>query len=532
MQRTRDGTTWTDVGTSPSPIAEANTHGLRTLVDTTSDISQAYRYRVIAQNTIGYGGAFPSMTVTSTSAELKVGVPPAAPTDLAASLRPGLQVELTWQDHATNEFGFDVYRSSDGGVNFTKLATQPALTGTGSVTYLDPTAVLGSTYQYRVVATNAVGTSAPSNTVTVAMVGGLFQPSTPLRVLDTRDGTGVAASRTGPMAGGETRTLTIPNLPPGTTAVALNLTATRPTKAGWLTVFPFGTNRPYASALNFKAGDTVANQVNVGVDSAGRVSIFNVDGNVEVIADLAGYYVPAAGSGLVAAAPSRILDTRTGTGAVGPNGSLTLTVPGLPLNATAVTLNVTATNPTAASYVTAYPSDQVRPIASNLNFSSNQTVANQVTVKVGAGGQVTLYNAAGNVDLIADLAGYYAPGAGAGLLPVTPSRILDTRDGTGTNNVVKPVGPQETITLTVPGAPANASAVTFNATATNPTSGGWLSVFPNVLATPPTSNLNFVTGQAVANLVTAPLGAQGTVRFYNASGSVDVIADLAGYFIP
>ena len=536
VQRTSDGTTWTDVGTSPSPIAEANTHGLRTLVDTTSDISQAYRYRVIAQNTIGYGGAFPSMTVTSTSAELKVGVPPAAPTDLAASLLPGLQVGLTWQDHATNEVGFDVYRSSDGGVNFTKLATQPALGGTGAVTYADPTAVLGSTYQYRVVAVNAVGTSAPSNTVSVAMVGGLFQPSTPLRVLDTRDGTGVAGGRIGKMVAGDRLTLTIPNLPPGTTAVTLNVTATNPTSAGWLAVYPFDTNTPNASALNFKAGDTVANLVNVGVDSAGRVSIFNFDGDVDVIADLAGYYVPTTGSGLTVVAPSRVLDTRIGTGApagvVGPDGSLTLTVPGLPANVTAVTLNVTATNPTATSWVTVYPTGQARPLASNLNFTSTQTVANQVTVKVGAGGQVTLYNAAGNVDLIADLAGYYVPGAGAGLLPVAPSRILDTRDGTGTNSVVKPVGPRETITLTVPGVPANASAVTLNVTVTNPTSPSWLSVFPGLSATPPTSNLNFVTGQVVANLVTVPLGPGGTVSFYNDAGTVDVIADLAGYFVP
>jgi hypothetical protein len=72
-----------------------------------------------------------------------------------------------------------------------------------------------------------------------------------------------------------------------------------------------------------------------------------------------------------------------------------------------VVFNVTATGPTASSYATVYPGDQSRPTASNLNYRKGQTVPNMVTVSVGSGGRVSLTNAAGSVDLIADLAGAY-----------------------------------------------------------------------------------------------------------------------------
>jgi hypothetical protein len=86
-----------------------------------------------------------------------------------------------------------------------------------------------------------------------------------------------------------------------------------------------------------------------------------------------------------------------------------LTIPALPAGTTAVVLNVTATNPTAGSYLTVYPGGQTRPTASNLNFVTAQTIPNLVIARVGAGNKLSFYNAAGSVDVIADLAGYYAP---------------------------------------------------------------------------------------------------------------------------
>jgi hypothetical protein len=75
--------------------------------------------------------------------------------------------------------------------------------------------------------------------------------------------------------------------------------------------------------------------------------------------------------------------------------------------ATAVVLNVTATDTTASSYVTVYPDDQTQPTASNLNFTAGETIPNLVVVGLGPDGILDFYNNAGSTDLVADLFGYF-----------------------------------------------------------------------------------------------------------------------------
>ena len=70
-------------------------------------------------------------------------------------------------------------------------------------------------------------------------------------------------------------------------------------------------------------------------------------------------------------------------------------------------LNVTVTEPTAVSFLTAWPGGTPRPLASNLNYGPGQTVPNLVVVQVGAGGTVDLFNYAGSAHVIADVAGWY-----------------------------------------------------------------------------------------------------------------------------
>jgi hypothetical protein len=115
--------------------------------------------------------------------------------------------------------------------------------------------------------------------------------------------------------------------------------------------------------------------------------------------------------------PVRILDTRSGVGTVGgliaplgPGGTIDLQVTGaggVPDDATAVVMNVTYTNATAAGFVTVWPSGTSRPIVSNLNTQPGNTQPNLVTVKLGANGKVSIFNFAGTTDVIADVAGYY-----------------------------------------------------------------------------------------------------------------------------
>lgn len=157
---------WSDVGTVLSPLNLPNVHEVRTFtVPTTYSANVGYRLRVVAQNTVGYGIDFPSMTVKSMSEEITVGTAPLAPTTLTTTLLAGPQVRLTFRDNATNESGFIIERSMDG-TNFTQIATAPARNNTGNVNFVDTTvkaATTDVTYTYRVAAINPVGMSAYSN---------------------------------------------------------------------------------------------------------------------------------------------------------------------------------------------------------------------------------------------------------------------------------------------------------------------------------------------------------------------------------
>ena len=254
---------------------------------------------------------------------------------------------------------------------------------------------------------------------------------------------------------------------------------------------------------------------------------------------VSGQPISARGSGFLPVSPTRLLDTRNGTGVaqgqLGAGGTLKLTIAGkagLPTSTTSVVLNVTVTGGTAGSVLTVFPDGQALPTVSNLNFAAHQTVPNLVTVPV-VDGAVDFHNLAGTVDVVADLDGYYTSDGGQVYHGVTPTRALDTRNGTGAP--VGPLGPGASMTLTVAGVagvPANASAVIMNVTATGGSAGGFLTVYPSDATSVPTAtNVNFSAGQTIANLVIVPVR-NGTVNIFNGFGTVDVVADITGYFTP
>jgi hypothetical protein len=170
-----------------------------------------------------------------------------------------------------------------------------------------------------------------------------------------------------------------------------------------------------ASNLNVTSGPAVPNMVIVKVTD-GRVTLYNHNGSVDLLADVQGWYGAGAATTFVPTAPVRALDTRSGiggtSGSVGPNGTIELTVAGLngaPPSIRAVALNVTVTDHTGAeSYLRVYPSGGGGPLnGSNLNFVAGQTRANLVMVPVGANGRVAFYNHAGTVHVVADVLGWF-----------------------------------------------------------------------------------------------------------------------------
>ena len=390
--------------------------------------------------------------------------------------------------------------------------------------------------------------SAPTTTSTTAVpatVAGRYTPLTPARILDTRDGTGGVGGAT-PSGGTVDVQVTGRGGIPATdvAAVAMTVTATQPSTGGYLTMFPSGTARPLAANLNFAAGETVSNLVVVKVGPNGKIGMYNANGATHVVIDVAGWY-SGTGTGnagrLQTTVPSRILDTRDGTGGgvrLGPGASLDLQVSGrggVPASGVqAGVVNVIATGTTATGYLTVYPTGEARPLAANVTFVANSTVASRAMVKLGAGGKVTIFNGAGSTDVIVDVSGWYSDASTAGTLgvlaPVTPARILDTRNGTGGPS--SPVSSSGTVEVQVAGrggVPASgARAVVLNATVTQPAAGGYLTIFPTGTARPLASDLNFAGGETQANLVVVQLGTGGKVTLFAAAGT-HVIFDVAGW---
>jgi len=381
-------------------------------------------------------------------------------------------------------------------------------------------------------------------------INGGLRSLAPARILDTRSGIGAPTGAVAPNSFVAVQVAGQGGVPAsGVSAVVLNVTVAGSTGAGFVTAYADGTTRPTASNLNFVPGQIVPNLVVVPVSQVnGKVDLYNGSfGSTQLVADVAGYYVsgtPTAPGAFGSLAPYRLLDTRSGvgapTGAVASNGVVALQVTGqggVPAGATAAVLNVTVAGSSAEGFVTAYADGSARPTASNLNFVPGQVVPNLVVVPLSASGKVDLYNgSSGATQLVADVAGYYLPGipSGAGAFgSLPPYRLLDTRSGIGAPQ--GPVAPHGVVQLHVlgqGGVPASGvSAVVLNVTVAGSTGSGFVTAYAHEADRPTASNLNFVPGQIVPNLVVVPVDADGYVDLYNGSaGSTQLVADVAGWF--
>ena len=424
--------------------------------------------------------------------------------------------------------------------------------GTAATTSASPEKVTHTytapgTYTVTETATDGYGSDGRGSTSGTAKVqilpSDVFHPVALTRLLDTRKGTGTGGV-IAPVAGGSTLKLQIDGAGPipasGVTAVALNVTVTNTTGGGYVSAYADGTARPITSNVNYSAGETISNQVIAPVGADGEIDLANeATGSTDLIADVAGYYGAGAGTGLeTLGSPVRLLDTRKGTGtngAVTPVpafGTVKLTDDYTTAGLTDV-LNVTVTNAKAGGYLTIYPASSTRPITSNLNFSTGQTIANQVDVQTGSDGSIDFYNGTGGtVDIIADMLGMFTPAGGAGYTPITPVRLLDTRKGTGAPvGAINPFGTVQVTTDSVDGLPANPQTVAANITVTAPAEGGYIETYPDYLTTPPgVSTLNFTAGQTIANATTMSTESSG-IKLYNASGgSAQLVVDVFGYY--
>jgi YVTN family beta-propeller protein len=362
---------------------------------------------------------------------------------------------------------------------------------------------------------------------------GGFTAVTPARILDTRSGLGAPAAKVGPDGTIELQVAGRGGVPAtGVAAVAVNLTVTEPTSTGFVTASPAGEARPLASNTNFAAGQTVATAAVVKLGAGGRIALVNSHGSSHLVVDVTGWHASAraTGSSYTPVTPTRVLDTRTSQ-PLGPGGVVAVPITQAPPGVTAVALNITGTQPTADTYLTAYPAAEAQPPTSSLNLLPGQTRANFVAVKV-SNNAVKIYNLSGSTHVVVDLLGYWAPFSSGRMQAMSPTRVLDTRTGLGA--AMAPLGKESTAVLQFPGPSSvqvdKATAVVLTVTVTQPAADGWLVVYPGDAGLPLASNLNYTAGATVPNLVVVPLDELGRVRIYSSEGPVDVIVDVVGWF--
>ena len=482
------------------------------------------------------------------------GAAPAAPV-LTSPLTPGdgtLSGTFTPKTAAPSTTGFTVTAVPTSGTT----VNLPLAAGATSFTLIG--LVNGTSYSVSLVATNTVGSSPASNTVSgtpAAAPPPVVTPPVeialpPARLADTRIGgstvDGLFAGQ-GTRPAGSTLQLTVAGrggVDAAAVAVALNVTIAEPTGSGFVTVFPCGATQPTASNLNYTPGAVVANAVIAKIGSNGQVCIF-VSAPTELVVDVGGYF-PVTTS-LQSINPARVLETRVGPGLTTIDGLQQgegLRTPGsvtpvqiggratVPVDATAVVLNVTVTNTQAAGFVTVYPCGTQVPTASNINYVTGSTVANLVVAKIGASGSVCIFTNSA-IDLVADINGYFP--AGTAYQPLDPARLLETRAGLSTIDAqfngfgLRPLNTITALTVTGRGGvPAGAATVVLNVTVTEPASAGFITVYPCGIDPPNASNLNYGVGSTVANAVIVKVGSGGQVCLLN-SGPTQLVVDVNGY---
>jgi hypothetical protein len=264
--------------------------------------------------------------------------------------------------------------------------------------------------------------------------------------------------------------------------------------------------------------------------------------------------------------PVRVLDTRPdhAVGYTGPkplaNGIVVLQlagVAGIASDATAVVLNLTATEPVGPGYVQAFPNGRGNPGASsNVNIErAGETIPNAAIVRLGDDGAIGLFVTT-STHLIADVAGYFVPAqeiavpsafvaTGGRFQGVGPTRVFDTRPGhTVQYSGAKPLAgstvdfavfptseaPDVPVAPNLPN-PSTIGSVVLNVTATESSGPGFVQVAPGGALVPgASSNLNLnAANQTIPNLVIVPVSSTGTVSVHTSAGT-HLIADVLGYF--
>lgn len=308
-----------------------------------------------------------------------------------------------------------------------------------------------------------------------------------------------------------------------TDAVALNLTATGTRYNGYMAAYPCDEPRPVVSNLNHGRDHTVAAAAIVPLGPSGEVCIYNHQAG-QVIVDLFGRFT--ADAGLSQLSPRRVLDTRDLGGrqrALRTRSVRVVGGTGAPAGSRLVAINVTAVGSSVQGHVTVHPCSVAKPNTSNVNFRPGVAVPNLVIAEPDAAGNVCMTPSA-DVHLVVDVFAAYGPTSDADV--GAPVRVLDTRS----QGAIPPARsvrriPAARIAAATGG--TGGQSVYANLTITGARGRGYATAYGCDLGRPSTSNINFVPGRNVANLVNVRPDADGDVCVY-VHQSAHVVVDVLG----
>lgn len=285
----------------------------------------------------------------------------------------------------------------------------------------------------------------------------------PDRRVDTRNGVGGFTARVTPSTpiaipiAGTSATLpdgSAVTVPVDVAAVALNVAVVRGSSRGFITLWPCGTDMPLAANVNYEQGAVVSNGVVAPVGADGSVCLHS-SATADVVVDLNGFFDGAIVGGdalsapaFRAATPTRLADTRTGTGGastlVGPTNPLTLDVHGgelgdpddastplvIPESASAVALNLAVVKPGSGGYGTVWPCNEPMPTTANINYRAGENISNGVVAPIGDDGDICVFLSS-PADVVVDVAGWFRGGDTASFVGAVPKRLVDTRIALG-----------------------------------------------------------------------------------------------------
>jgi hypothetical protein len=382
-------------------------------------------------------------------------------------------------------------------------------------------------------------------TVTIGSVAGSalhFVPIAPCRVVDTRNADGPFG---GPiLSPGTTRSFTIPSgscgIPTTAQAYSFNVSVVPSGALGYLTVWPAGQSQPVVATLNSLDGRIKSNAAIIPAGTNGGVNVYSTN-ETQVILDINGYFVPAATSGTLEfypMTPCRLVDTRIDlltTGALTAGSTRTLPLRSsscnIPASAQVYSLNVTVVPPNGGvvAYLTVFPAGSSVPVASTLNDLTGTDVGNAAIVQAGTDGSIEAYST-DDTDLVVDINGYFAP-AGAGglsLYPLSPCRVLDTRQPPISSAFVGELDVNVSASGCAPS--ASAQAYVFNATVIPSGALGYLTLWPQGTSQPTVATLNALDG-AITNNMAIVGTSNGEISSY-VTNETNLVLDLFGYFAP